>query len=338
LYHGTENLSHINWNTNFAPSSSILEYESLPLRYDGSAADDDDYSGFIDMAWMPNVTLYTVWHDSQGGGRTENHSWLSRASAVGFMSRYSTPGNDNTQFTVYGDVNGDGLPERLGVGVDIDGTTTFVTSPYDVKTQSNLQSRSVNLERVLRFSFDSPASWIKSPYVEMSVGTKYFQLNDAFQFNGTGGLFGNTTVMTGVDSQYLGPQFGLLCHTIVKGWQLVAQGGLSPTWNDVASYQTGLAGDNLAPPESLADLAQPTVVSQQLDDNSDSMMSEFRLQATRALTDRVTLSLGYSGYYFDSLRFASNSMAITYPSFGLLPSDPQEVFVTTAFANLEFRR
>jgi hypothetical protein len=47
--------------------------------------------------------------------------------------------------------------------------------------------------------------------------------------------------------------------------------------------------------------------------------------------------MGCSGYYFEDMRYADDSINWSVPEFGLTDNGTDDELITTAFASLEFR-
>jgi hypothetical protein len=103
------------------------------------------------------------------------------------------------------------------------------------------------------------------------------------------------------------------------------------------ALQVGVSGEDLAPGGVNAIFARPHAFNDNENDQFGSLYGELRAAAERQITDRITVSVGCSGYYFGDMKYADDSIDWTIPNLGLADNGTVDELITTAFAGLEFR-
>ncbi len=228
------------------------------------------------------------------------------------------------------------------VSRDFDDIYSSNSFPTRREGYSYIQSRSLLLERVLRFSpkqSDEPTDDEVTHVWEVSYGARFNQLDDFYGYSQSGGVLGRLAINNFVDNQQAGPHIGVAWNMSQGPWTVslngIAQAGLGTT--DAA--QTSLVGEDLIPGQYNRPIyLQPMVVNDEDYDEFASYYGEIRAQISRTLTEQFSLNVGCSGYYFGNVQYADDSINWYLPSFGITDNGMEDTFISTAFANLEFRR
>ncbi len=265
-----------------------------------------------------------------------NNGWYSGfIDGDGFLG---AGGNDNTQYS------------QVGVPLDFDDLVVLPTALQSMKGNSYLQSRSVQLERVIRFSpklSEEQKAQREGPsgYWEVYFGARFFQFDDRFRMYGSGGLLGEISVGSQLDNQTAGPHVGIYGSLERGGWTLGAGGMLQAgIYLTDATMNSAIGQDSMPDLNSLVPGRLNTLLIPQQsathrdDEDSETFFGEVRVQASRPLTKWMRLHFGCSGYLFGDLRYASDSINWELPNMGLADNGTEQQIVTTAYASLEFRR
>ncbi|MDZ4656223.1 MAG: hypothetical protein SH868_01455 [Bythopirellula sp.] len=334
----------------FAPVLGDFEIESF-TRYRVTNMDNNN-NNYVDDFDITDpsyqVEKYAVAEGLEQGASQELYLYYGRQLEI--STAEGTTGSVHVQYRIPGPflsgsngfLDNNTISNGLTV-VDYDDLHTFNIGFERTNGYSYMQSRSVQLERVLRFSSqrtDQPVEPNAIAHVwEVSYGARFYQLDDFYGFLGTGGILGRTAFDTLVDNQHAGPHLGFLWNVSQGPWSLGLSGLLQGGLGETDSNQSGFFGEDLNPGAVNSPIyAEPHLVSDRAEDQFGSLYSEVRAQVSRTLTEQLSLNLGCSGYYFSDLKYADNSINWFIPDLGLADNGTEETIVTTAFASLEFRR
>jgi hypothetical protein len=215
--------------------------------------------------------------------------------------------------------------------------------PFErMQGSSYMQSRGVQVEHVIRFKprlreevdkrEQTQTTW------EIFYGARFYQFDDSYTFDANGGILGHTWAQTSVDNEHGGPHLGVGWSLNRGKWQFGVSGLLQAGFASADASQIAAIGEDLSPGQINSPYFNWSyAVNAQDDSQFGSLYGELRAQAERQITDQVTLTMGCSGYYFEDMRYADDSINWSVPEFGLTDNGTDDELITTAFASLEFR-
>jgi hypothetical protein len=227
--------------------------------------------------------------------------------------------------------------------IDYDDLHNFRIAFERMNGYSYMQSRSVQIERVLRFSPKRPDQQVIHDEItqiwEVSYGARFYQLDDFYNVSASGGILGRVAFDTIVDNQHAGPHLGVLWNVSQGPWSAGLSGLIQGGMGETDSFQSGVVGEDLNPGAVNSPLfVQPHTVNDSEEDQFGSVYGEIRAQLSRTFSDKLSLRLGCSGYYFGDIKYASKSINWYIPDLGLADNSADETLVTTAFVSLDFQR
>jgi hypothetical protein len=208
---------------------------------------------------------------------------------------------------------------------------------------SYMQSCGMQLEKVVRFSTKiaegEKKEWTDKNFTEVYYGFRYYQLEDNWSLIGLSGVIGQMSLIAEADNQMPGPHLGFNWSMAREDWQL-AVGGFVQAGQYLGSTNVGSTiGEPLTPGQYYRSLyVAPSSTSLSRDEDFMTLLSVMKAQAIRALTKDVTLHLGCSGNYVGDVRYAADSVEATIPQFAIRPTVTDEIFITTVYTSLEFKR
>ena len=139
---------------------------------------------------------------------------------------------------------------------------------------------------------------------------------------GLGGFLGDSNWHSEVENKLFGPQVALrLAHTRGR-WSVRSQGRFMAAMNVRDASLVGTMGSTLNPPlVNSALYFNPTSFAQYDSDIEFSPLGEVRLDAVYRLTQKVNLTVGYTGTYASNLGYGSNMVRYTLPELTLRSLD-----------------
>jgi hypothetical protein len=208
---------------------------------------------------------------------------------------------------------------------------------------SYLQSCGMQLEKVIRFTpkvaEDEKQEWTDKNFTEVYYGFRYYELDDAWGLSATGGVFGQTTITSETYNRIPGMHLGINWSIAREKWQLTAGGFVQAGRYLGNTFVTSSIGQDLMPGQYNRPLyAQPTSSVDNVDDEFATILSVMRLQASRVLNENVSIHLGCSGNYVGDVRYATDSLNLQLPRPVITDSATQDLFITTVYTSLEFKR
>ena len=220
--------------------------------------------------------------------------------------------------------------------------------PFFTATRSYIQAREMYVERVLRFN--PPGDVVENvrsnendelhTWVDVSLGARYLELDDAFGWQQNGGLLGEVVSRTNARNQCFGPQLGLRTTTTKQNWEFTLGGNLLVGMAMQGYDQTSQIGGEVLPASINRPIyGMPTISNHEQDAEKLSSIGELLAQATYQLNDRCDLQFGYSNMMISGINYAEESVLYTLPSFGIdSTKETRSVRLEGVFARLEYRR
>jgi hypothetical protein len=207
---------------------------------------------------------------------------------------------------------------------------------------SSSQSRAMQLERVIKFRSNESKLEAKDHYqssFEVSYGTRYSHLENSrfYSFQSAGAL--GASLDANVAGQSLGPYISTTYLSEHGSWSFQFGGLFQGCINET---DTQHMGNMYSPLISARSPSQPYYFpywnSRKQSDFSENIYSEMRAQISCQINPMLKLSIGYSGFYFDEVRYPSNSASWLLTDESMLEVDQGSLLTGITFASLELRR
>jgi hypothetical protein len=224
------------------------------------------------------------------------------------------------------DINGDGVADDVdsdgniigGVPSDFGDLVVYVPSFDTMVVNHRTQVQSIELMRMLR----RDDFFVKDTTVDFLYGLRFFRADPEMQVIGTGGFLADSNWLSEVENKLFGPQVGLrLGHTRGK-WTLRSQGRFLAALNVRDASLEGTIGSTLNPPLPNSSLYfNPTSFAKYDSDVVFSPLGEIRLEAIYRLTQKINVTVGYTGTYAANLGYGSNMVGYTLPELTLRSLD-----------------
>jgi hypothetical protein len=226
---------------------------------------------------------------------------------------------------------------------DFDDLIVLNTSFTEAIGTSYLQSCGMQLEKVIRFTAkvaeEEKREWTDKNFTEVYYGFRYYQLDDVWGLFATGGVLGQTTVVAETYNRIPGPHIGVNWSIAREKWQLTASGLIQAgQYLGDTSVESTIGADLVPGQYNRPVYVQPTTSSENVEDEFATVLSVARIQVSRALNEDVTLHLGCSGNYVGDVRYATESVTLQYPQPVVADTATQDLFITTVYTSLEFKR
>jgi hypothetical protein len=208
-----------------------------------------------------------------------------------------------------------------------------------VSMTSYLQSCSMQLERVIRFNnkvIDRESKeWSDENFTEVYWGIRYFQLADRWLFDTSSTINGNDWIRADVDNTIPGPHLGFTWSHAREAWRVNAGGFVQAgQYIGSAAVMNSYAVDLSPGPHD----DWPNLLKDSDDRNFITLLSVAKAQASHAINKDVTLHLGCTANYVGDMRYAVNIVNNSSPGVEVRDTATQDLFITTVYTSLEFKR
>jgi hypothetical protein len=281
--------------------------------------------------------------------------------------------NGNGRFGRWIDSNGDGTPDRLapvtagpGAGVDFEDTVVFPTNFDEVVTRNTVETSGVELSKTFRFRPFHKRGGI----LELYLGARYMEVNEAFRANMLGG-FGNEFLNIGfttdplgnqvplrvnsfieslVDNNLVGPQLGGRLYWRRGAFNFATEARFMAAYNFQNIKLRGQLGGNIP----LGVAVQGGNVNAVLPnapaalDNSNfehhahfdefAPTGEVRVQTAYNITKGIALKVGWTGIYSHGIARSANVIVYEVPHLGINTHNLEDYFATGVDFGVEWNR
>lgn len=228
------------------------------------------------------------------------------------------------------------VPDSQRVGElrgDFDDIVALPVSFQFMQVKNATQTRGIELMRTHRLSNSYMMTKNQNNAFEIGAGVRYFRLRDDFNVDGIGGTMGDSFWDTRVTNSLIGPQVSAKWTHQRKRWNLDVAGRFMFAYNNQDFQQNTMLGQNLVPGQYNRPLYMVTTVSDHgKQENDFSPTAELRADVNYQLTRAISLRLGYTAMYIDSVSRASSQVRYELPRMGFIEGadGEQEVFINGA--------
>jgi hypothetical protein len=238
-------------------------------------------------------------------------------------------GNPQSSYTIASDY---GLGDISHL-VDLDFRPTLYPQTFG---NSYMQSSSMQLEKVIRFTpkvaEDEKQDWTDENYTEVYGGVRHFQLVDTWLFGLSTRLDGNIWMHADSENLIPGLHFGANWSYAREAWQVTA-GGFVQAGQYLCSATVvnspNLFSTSNVDPSWLADSDKRDFIT---------LLSVAQAQASHAITKDVTFHLGCTANYIGDIRYAVDTVNTSFPGGAVRDTATDDLFITTVYTSLEFKR
>jgi hypothetical protein len=208
--------------------------------------------------------------------------------------------------------------------------------PAEIFGNSYMQSSSIQLEKAIRFTpkiaEDEKQAWSDENFTEVYWGVRHFQLADTWLFDVSSWPHGSIWMRADSDNLIPGLHFGANWSYARETWQLTA-GGFVQAGQYIGSA-TVVNSQNLfstsnVDPSWLADSDKRDFIT---------LLSAAQAQASHALNKDVTFHIGCTANYIGDIRYAVDTVNTSFPGGAVRDTATQDLFITTVYTSLEFKR
>jgi hypothetical protein len=304
---------------------------------------------------IESFTRYSVDSlDNNNNGFVVKEDFQSQLSFISNQTELPSPQVSSPQPMVSASPSGSNSFQNLGTGF-VDGINdSWISSSYgfdpadsigfdslsrqqdQMTTTSYLQSCSMQLEKVIRFTNkvndDEREEWSDVNFTEVYWGVRHFQLADSWLFDVSTRLDGNIWIRADVDNTIPGLHLGFNWSHAREAWRVNAGGfvqagqymGSASVVNSLDLFSTSNVD-----PSWLADSDKRNFIT---------LLSVARAQASHAISKDVTFHLGCTANYIGDVRYAVDIVNTSFPGVAVRDTATQDLFITTVYTSLEFKR
>lgn len=258
-------------------------------------------------------------------------------NADGFVDDLDGDGFEGPQI-VFGinpaDPTGDPIP--LGIVVDLDDLHLFNVRFNRMRVYNRTEVNGVELMKTHYLDNGHWKAKHQNQQLSIGYGVRFMRLKDEFEIDALSDLLNLFYVNTQTENQMVGPQVRLQ-YTAQRGrWNFGLDTrcmlGVNVTDLDQWGYygiEDDLSGDIGLRPGGLNDLlsAQPTTYAYGRQHNAFSPLVELRADLEYAVTQSISLQVGYTGTYIGGLSRGASVTQYSLPNMGFLEAGEQEIFM-----------
>jgi hypothetical protein len=181
-------------------------------------------------------------------------------------------------------------------------------------------------------------------YCEFFIGPRYFELDDNFFVNATGGILADSFWSHNAENHVIAGQVGARWFRKVGRWMLSTEGRFWAGLDCQNFSQDGVLGSLLPAaggvhPNFTPLLMSPTAFFHTEFKREFNPGVELRVEARYQLTQMISLRAGWTGMWTDRVARASSTIDYTMPDFGILTERNREhVFINGLVIGLDINR
>ncbi|GAB6165289.1 hypothetical protein JCM19992_12890 [Thermostilla marina] len=343
------NLEYLHW--------SIGRPDTTPIGFPGATRtvyyDTDVFA--VQSNTHDNGWIGTPWSD---GDRVEfgyiegHHGWLFSNTFLGTAGSNHNARQMDVVFSdpPYGPSPGSQLLQGYvdSALTDIQNLPVSFTAPvitddddnplpsWGARMENLIQTWSLELNYTYRFHPTHHGSiW------ELYMGVRYFEFNEEFNVRAFGGTLADSEWFSDVDNHIVGPQLGGRIFRTYNRWTFETQGRFFAGWNAQSVNLDGILGSQLdpsaGPVEDMPLAMGPTAFSHTEHVQEWSPGVELRFNLKYQLTEKMAISVGWTGFWIDGIARASNVIYYDVPDMGItMDRNRQDVFMNGVNVAVEF--
>jgi hypothetical protein len=286
---------------------------------------------------------------SNGAGRTVQINQVTFQATNGIVSAFQISGAQTTQFAdglpddldgdgnfgfnlVFIDNDGDGIfgdgDVLIALGADNDDLHRFNIRFNTLSVRNTTETNGFELMRTHELDNSYLPKKEQRNQFSIAYGARYFEVDDAFTWDGDMDWLGRAYQSTRADNQIVGPQIRARWLHQRRRFSFALDGRCLFGYNITDVKQRGLLFEDAlpgAPNRSI--MAQPTAVAYGRQDNEFSPMAEMRAELRYQITGAFAARLGYTGIFVDNISRASELVRYRLPDLGLLEGGKQNIFI-----------
>lgn len=229
------------------------------------------------------------------------------------------------------DFDGDGELEEeelVGFIYDYDDLHTFNLRFEHLTVRNTTDVNNIEVMRTHMLSNRHQMAKHQNQTWSVGYGVRFFRLEDDFVFDGESDLIGRMYSRTNAQNQLVGPQVRVRWEHQQAQWTVALDTRFMAGWNIQDIDQTNGIGEEATPgalnkPAAL----QPTFSRYGRQDEDFAPLVEIRAQVAYQLTSAISLNVGYTGTFVESLTRASQVVEYRLPDMGISRGGAQDIYV-----------
>jgi hypothetical protein len=226
----------------------------------------------------------------------------------------------------------DGIPDRPAA-TDNDDLVRYLPVFTEFEARYNVEMQGFELMAMRRFQTAD------NSHFEFFYGARLLDIEDTFQFSGSGGVLDATNVSTSVRNQMVGGQVGGRWTAARGCFKLNVEGRFFAATNFQHAQQDGYTASNFTAGANLPAALTPSSFNNSVRRQEFSPMGEWRVDTVYLINQYVGFRLGYTGMAIGGYSYAAPKVNYEIPSFGMSDNGSDETVFVNAFTfGLEINR